>query len=96
MLTASERRGDHSNGFKDFYQNLAVTVLYAPSLIDVSMRNIQGGSHVDHLECERQLLSRNVQRFRGGRVFKAHRLLYHSTLGVRVIKKKKKKKKSDN
>ena len=32
----------------------------------------------------------NVQRFRGGLVFKAHRLLYHSTLGVRVIKKKKK------
>jgi len=25
------------------------------------------------------------------RVFKAHRLLYHSTLGLRVIKKKKKK-----
>ena len=25
-----------------------------------------------------------VQRFRGGRVFKAHRLLYHSTLGLRV------------
>ena len=29
---------------------------------------------------------------RGGLVFKAHRLLYHSTLGLRVIKKKKKKK----
>jgi len=34
------------------------------------------------------LLSRNVQRFRGGLVCKAHRLLYHSTLGLRVIKKK--------
>jgi len=33
---------------------------------------------------------RNVQRFRGGLVFKAHRLLYHSTLGLRAIKKKKK------
>ena len=32
---------------------------------------------------------RNVKRFRGGLVFKAHRLLYHSTLGLRVIKKKK-------
>ena len=31
--------------------------------------------------------------FRGGLVFKAHRLVYHSTLGSRVIKKKKKKKK---
>ena len=28
-------------------------------------------------------------RFRGGLVFKAHRLLYHSTLSLRVIKKKK-------
>ena len=28
-------------------------------------------------------------RFRGGLVFKAHRLVYHSTLGLRVIKKKK-------
>jgi len=36
-----------------------------------------------------QLLHRNVQRFRGGLVCKAHRLLYHSTLGLRVIKKKK-------
>ena len=33
---------------------------------------------------------RNVQRFRGGLVFMAHRLLYHSTLGLRVIKTKKK------
>jgi len=31
----------------------------------------------------------NVQRFRGGLVFKAHRLVYHSTLGLRVINKKK-------
>jgi len=30
-------------------------------------------------------------RFRGGLVFKAHRRLYHSTLGLRVIKKKKNK-----
>ena len=28
--------------------------------------------------------------FRGGLVFKAHRLLYYSTLGLRVIKKKQK------
>jgi len=30
-----------------------------------------------------------VQRFRGGLVFKAHRPVYHSTLGLRVMKKKK-------
>jgi len=39
-----------------------------------------------------QLHDRVGLRFRAGRVFKAHRLLYHSTLGLRVIKKKKKKK----
>ena len=38
-------------------------------------------------------LHRNVQRFRGGLVLKAHRLLYHSTLGLRVVTKKKRKKK---
>ena len=31
---------------------------------------------------------RNVQRFRGGLVFKAHRPLFYSTLGLRVKKKK--------
>jgi len=35
-----------------------------------------------------QVLGRNVKRIQGGLVFKAHRLLYHSTLGSRVIKKK--------
>ena len=30
-----------------------------------------------------------MKRFRGGLVYKARRLLYHSTLGSRVIKKKK-------
>ena len=34
--------------------------------------------------------ARNVKRFRGGFVFKAHRRLYHSTLGSRLINKKKK------
>ena len=28
------------------------------------------------------------ERFRGGLAFEAHRLLYHPTLGLRVIKKK--------
>jgi len=35
-----------------------------------------------------QLLRRKVKRFRGGLVLKAHRLVYRSTLGSRVIKKK--------
>ena len=34
--------------------------------------------------------SGNVKRFRGGLVCKAHRWLYPSTLGSRVIKKEKK------
>jgi len=38
-----------------------------------------------------QLLYRNAQRCRRGLVFKARRLLYHSTLGWRVIKKKEKR-----
>ena len=32
-----------------------------------------------------QLFRRNVKRFRDGLVFKAHLLVYHSTLGSRVI-----------
>ena len=39
---------------------------------------------------EEQLLSRDVKRFRGGLVFKTHRLVYHSILVLRVIIKKKK------
>ena len=39
---------------------------------------------------QEQLLRRIVKRFRGGLVFKAQRILYHSTLGSRVTKKKKK------
>jgi len=38
----------------------------------------------------KQLLYSNVQWFRGGFVFKARRLLHHSTLGLRAITKKKK------
>jgi len=47
----------------------------------------------DHLHQYRDLrtTTRNVEWFQGGLVFKAHRLLYHSTLGSRVIKEKKKK-----
>ena len=47
------------------------------------------GSCTDRYSFQFKNNCRNVKRFRGGLVFKAHRLLYHSTLGVRVIKKKK-------
>ena len=39
------------------------------------------------------LLRGNEKRFKGGLVFKAHRFMFHSTLGSRVTKKKKKKQK---
>ena len=42
------------------------------------------------VEVQEQLLGKNVERLRGGLVFKAHRLVYHSTLGSRVMMKKKK------
>jgi len=45
----------------------------------------RGARHGGKAGCE---WFRNV--FRGGLVFKAHRLLHHSTLGLRVIQKKKK------
>ena len=35
------------------------------------------------------MLHRNMRRFRGGLVVKAHNFGYHSTLGLREIKKKK-------
>ena len=41
----------------------------------------------DHSSIEEQPLRRNAKRFRGGLVSKAHRLVYHSTLGARVIHK---------
>ena len=40
------------------------------------------------LDIQERLLRRNMDRLRGGLVSKAHRLLYHSILGSRVIKKK--------
>jgi len=46
---------------------------------------------VDRMLCSDEIRPIARLRFRGGLVFKAHRLLHHSTLGLRVIKKKKKK-----
>ena len=44
------------------------------------------------LKFEADYMFEEVQkRFRGGLVFKAHRWLYHSTLGSRVIKKKRRR-----
>jgi len=55
----------------------------------VTRKTVENGECLDGRVGHRMTLLGNVKRFRGGLVFKAHRLLYHSTLGVRVIKKKK-------
>ena len=39
---------------------------------------------------QEQLLRRNMKRFRGGLTFKAHRLVYHPTLGSESNKEEKK------
>ena len=44
--------------------------------------------HRVHFSIQEQVLIKNVERFWGGLVLKVHRLLYHSTLGSRVITKK--------
>ena len=51
--------------------------------------HISGGRHLAQLGADEVVLHDPVQRFRGGLAFKAHRLVYHSTLGSRVVKKKK-------
>jgi len=42
----------------------------------------------ERFSIQKQLLHRNVQRFRGWLVFKSHRLVYHSPLDLRVMNKK--------
>jgi len=52
---------------------------------------VQGTGSGFEVRVQGKVLYRNVKRFRDGLVFKAHRLLYHSHLGLRVIKKKRRK-----
>jgi len=65
-------------------------VLLLPVDVPVEQRPEQRGCGVVATATNRaiseQLLRRNVQRFRGGLVSKAHGLVYHSTLGLKVIK----------
>jgi len=58
---------------------------------------LEGGGAESRVRDHEQLSVREVLRgFRGGLVFKAHSILYHSTLGLRVINKKRKKKKKSS
>ena len=60
------------------------------SLVLVLTMSGSGTSPINPLPRSSQLTHRNVQRFREGLLFEVHRLSYHPTLCVRVIKKKKK------
>jgi len=55
---------------------------------EIRAREIMGVGSCQPTAIWKQLLRRIVKRFRGGLVSEAHRLLHHSTLGSREIKKK--------
>jgi hypothetical protein len=67
-------------GVQPFHQksNCPTQLTLGPYLMQIGIRS------------PADLHRRNVKRFRRGLVFKAHRPLFHSTLGSKVIKKKKK------
>ena len=73
---------DHSHGAK-LARSPYVRLIDVVSL-DCTCKGLLGPA-------SRVIKRRKKKRFRGGLVFKVHRLLYHSTGGLRVIKKKKKK-----
>ena len=56
---------------------------------NVTREPFQDVHRIEKVPAYEQLLGRIVKRFRGGLVFKAQRLSFHSTLGSIVIKKKK-------
>ena len=70
----------------NYYQLRSITIKYCESII-TGFRNTVAGCILATFNWG-QLLYRNVKQFRGGLVFKAHRLWHHSTLGARVMKKK--------
>ena len=63
------------------YRKLPKNVTSRGAAGETSRGDSNATSKVDNSCAE---ADRNVQRFRGGLVFKAHRLLYHSTIGLRV------------
>jgi len=68
----------------DVFQVETLMTLAAAKLTELAARK----GFLDHHGIR---VRRNLKRFRGGLVSKAHRLVYHPTLGLIVIKKKKKK-----
>ena len=68
-----------------------VTPAQGVSLRTKHVKFVRGALDAGPVHCraiQEQLLSRNVERFRRRLVLKAHTLLYHSTLGSRVIEKR--------
>ena len=63
-------------------KTVRVAIFFHDADADVRQPDLSTSSPQEHL------LGRDVKRFRG-LVFNAHRLVYHSTLGSKVIKKKK-------
>jgi hypothetical protein len=73
---------------------MSVSISDPTCIVNVLVNEHRGG--YTHRGCRFKLVlksrtSASQKRFRGGLIFKAHRLLYHSTLGVSVIKKKREK-----
>jgi hypothetical protein len=59
-----------------------------PSRTCKESKGEEGYSDIAQTPAAPQPRDKNMQRFQGGLAFKAHRLVYHSTLSLRVIKKK--------
>ena len=70
-------------GLQDFYLEAKARLSYVCHIHSTA----GGGQVVDELAWGSGMWGWSVG-FRGGLIFKAHRLLYHSTLGLVVIKKK--------
>ena len=67
-----------------------IRLLHGGSRQPANGRSSESSPRGSQFPIQEQLLRRNVKRFRGWLVFKAHSLLYRSTLGSRVIQKKQK------
>jgi len=91
----------HGKGNSNFMaQGRSTQIIWMTKWIRTSRLSIKWGlapsvdprcwKHVHHC-IAKQLLSRNVERFRGGRVFEARRLCVSLNAKLRVLKKKKRK-----
>ena len=81
---------------EDKAHQLTVSVKEVPFLSSAARRQSLGLRDFTRLSAVRSNFRKTtLQRFRGGLVFKAQGFLYHSTLGLKVIKKKRRKKRQE-